>query len=459
MSRTAKLLLFSIAFTAFTIGAVLVSGCQSSQPQDSGDFNDDPPLDRRIGEIRSLGGVRTESRGTHLLQLDNGDTILLKSLAINLDDDKYSGETVEVRGVLTYNKDSKPLMEVMNIDILEQYEADEAAKAKWVTYNNDEYEFSIKYRDDFEVKESLDGVIFEIMEEMDDSDEKDPKNVVVAGREGEDNYVEPTSRHLIAVELVNNENGLLNYLDAETDGNDDLLAAGLTKSKVGANDLDAYKSEAMDGAGLYFYVANDDYIYTISFEAGSDAAFREAQNMFYEMLGTFKIDSHIGPADKDATNEEEDNVTDSDNEDDTVNNADINDEEDDEGETEAIVENDDTEVADGFNVFENETFEFSIQYPKNWYYSGGDSNDNGVARRYEFGDEPTDEQPGNVYLDVYNGNIPSGTTTVSSDINSIVKTGSGNLVEIFIETEDDSYRLSGPANIESTLIQMAKSLE
>ncbi len=462
MSQTAKLLLFSVAFTAFTIGAVVISGCQSQQNQNS-DFNDELPMDRRIGEIKSLGGVRTESQGTHLLQLDNGDTILLKSLAINLDDDKYSGETVEVRGVLTYTKDSKPLMEIMNIDILEQYEAEEAAKAKWLTYKNDQYDFSIKYRDDFDLKESLDGVTFKIEEQTNESGNLQTDTSSSSIDEDSEEIDQEPVRHLITIKAENDEAGLLNYLDVESDSNEDLLAAGLTKSRVGANDLEAYKSEAMDGAGLYFYVSNDDYIYTISFEAGSDTGFRDAQNLFYEMLGSFKVYSD---ASGEADNENDSISEDSGDEDDVANddaeNSDIEDEADvtdnsSEDDDNSASEDDDTEVADGFNVFENETFEFSVQYPKNWYYSGGTSDDSGVVRRYEFGDEPTDEEPGNVYLDVYNGNIPSG-SSVSSDNNTIIKTETSGTVEIYVETDGGNYRLSGPSSIESTLIQMAQSL-
>lgn len=462
MSRTAKLLIFSIAFTVFTIGAVVISGCQS-QPENDITFNDELPMDRRIGEIKSLGGVRTESQGTHLLQLDNGDTILLKSLAINLDDDKYSDETVEVRGVLTYTKDSKPLMEVMNIDILEQYEAEEAAKAKWKVYDNDQYGFTIKYRDDFEVKESLDSVTFEILEETDSDVEAAVSQDIDAMSESEDMEVaeQMDIRHLVSVKVEDNEDGLLSYLDLESDSSEDLLAAGLTKSKIGSNNLEAYKSEAMDGAGLYFYVATNDYIYTISFEAGSDTDFRDAQNLFYEMLATFKIDSSASDDSLEENDEEDTENNETDESESVEMDEEVSSDEGDEDENsdnDSDSDEDETEVADGFNVFENETFEFSIQYPKNWYYSGGNSDESSVVRRYEFGDEPTDEKPGNVYLDVYSGEMPSG-SDISLGDSTIIKNSSDNSVELYIETDSGKYRISGPASIESTLVQMAGTLE
>ncbi|MEZ4087114.1 MAG: hypothetical protein R3B71_02125 [Candidatus Gracilibacteria bacterium] len=81
---------------------------------------DEMPQDRRIGVIEELDD--NDTVGTHRLRLDDGDTILLQSAAINLGDDKYDEVGVEVRGVITYTKGNKPLMEVTNIDILEDYD-------------------------------------------------------------------------------------------------------------------------------------------------------------------------------------------------------------------------------------------------------------------------------------------------------------------------------------------------
>ncbi len=450
-------------------GMLIFGGCQS-QPQEQPFFNDDVPMDRRIGLIKSLGGVRTESQGTHILQLDNGDTVLLKSTPINLDDSKYAGQTVEVRGVITYTKDSRSLMEVMNIDILEQYEAQEAAKAKWVTFSDSTLEISIIYRNDFNVKESASGVTFEIPEK------KSPQNSeTAAAADSEEAGEEDTAAvqaeegdvfHLITIEVKTKsaDENLVSMLDLEGETGEDLLKAGLTMSKVGMDRLTAYKSDTMDGAGLTFYVESGSKIYTISFEAGTDSGYVEAQNLFYEMLGTFKITDEMENADTeeiDDNNNNESDVTGS-NDDGEVP-ADEASEDGDEAvaDEENAVEDeetdDDTEVADGFNVFENETFEFSIQYPKNWYYSGSATNESDVIRRYEFGDEPTDEKSGNVYLDIISGDIPSGSTAGADGTITVVN--SDGTVEYYIEGESRNFRLSGPSSIQSTLLEMAETLE
>lgn len=458
-------ILFIMAVCIFVL-----AGCQSEQ-RDKAFFDDDIPMDRRIGEIRSLGGVKTESQGTHILQLDNGDTVLLKSIAINLDDAKYKGQTVEVRGVLTYTKDSKSLMEVMNIDILEQYEAKEAVKAKWVTYNGADFNFSIKYRDDFTVRERARGVTFEIpdtsnpvKEETAVTDEE-----VNASDQGVANTDigmedEPVV-HLVMIDVESRskEKDLHSKLELEGDTSEELLKAGLTMSKIGADGLMAYKSEYMDGAGLAFYVENADYIYTITFEAGADSGYLEARNIFYEMLGTFKIKGGTLTATDESGADEGDKEVDlenNQNEDDgslDFEGGDNFDDEDGSADEDAEADADDTEVADGFNVFENETFEFSIQYPKNWYYSGVASSESNVVRRYEFGDEPTDKKSGNVYLDVYKGSIPDG-SVAGADGNITIVT-EGGTVELYIEGENRNFRLSGPDSLKGTLLYMAKTLE
>ncbi len=448
------------------IGIFMLAGCQS-EPQDQAFFNDDVPMDRRIGEIRSLGGVKTESQGTHILQLDNGDTVLLKSIAINLDDAKYKGQTVEVRGVLTYTKDSKSLMEVMNIDVLEQYEAKEAAKAKWVTYDGADFGFSLKYRDDFIVREGANGVTFEIPDTSSPVEEETTvaDDEAAADTETTSGIEDEPAVHLVMIDVESRseEKDLHSKLELEGDTGEDLLKAGLTMSKIGADGLMAYKSEYMDGAGLAFYVENANYIYTVTFEAGADSGYLEAKNIFYEMLGTFKIEGGEAAVTEDSSTNESDVEADEENnqnEDEgslDFEGGDNFDEENGSTDEEVVKEADDTEVADGFNVFENETFEFSIQYPKNWYYSGATSSDSDVVRRYEFGDEPTDEQAGNVYLDVFKGTIPEGSSAGADGNITIVS--EGGTVELYIEGEDRNFRLSGPGSLENTLLDMAKTLE
>lgn len=102
-----------ITFVAFSFS--VLAGCQSESERQSKNF---PMMIRKVGVIRSLGGAKTASEGTHILQTEKGDSILLKAVDINLDDEKYQDKTIEVRGVWLQVNDEE-LLEVQNIDIVE----------------------------------------------------------------------------------------------------------------------------------------------------------------------------------------------------------------------------------------------------------------------------------------------------------------------------------------------------
>lgn len=109
-------ILSSILLLAICLGITSLTGCQSDSNAQSNNF---PMLTRKIGIIRSLGGAKTSNEGTHLLQTNNGDTILLKSNEIDLDDEKYNNKTVEVRGEWI-ELNSEQLFDVKNIDVLDE---------------------------------------------------------------------------------------------------------------------------------------------------------------------------------------------------------------------------------------------------------------------------------------------------------------------------------------------------
>lgn len=105
------------------LGTFLLQACQTQTTQNT--LIDGQTLDRRVGVLRSLGGVQTSNQGTHLLMLNNGNTILLKSVAIDLDDPAYRDKNVEVQGVLDYTTDHKQIMEVVDIQSLGSIQSEE----------------------------------------------------------------------------------------------------------------------------------------------------------------------------------------------------------------------------------------------------------------------------------------------------------------------------------------------
>jgi hypothetical protein len=125
----------------------------------------------------------------------------------------------------------------------------------------------------------------------------------------------------------------------------------------------------------------------------------------------------------------------------------------------ATIESGTQETPSGFSKMQSDSFHFSMQYPKSWYYSGSTSSEAGVTRHYEFGSKPLEESPGPVSLDLMSGPIPSGTPTAINKI-QIVKQVSGDSVIFYAKASGSRlYKITGPASSESTLLQMASSIE
>lgn len=463
---------------------------------------DEQPNERRIGVIRSLGGLKTSNQGTHLLQLDDGDTVLLKSLAINLDDPMYSGKMVEVRGAITYTTDNKQLMEVLNIDIVQDTPTQEMKELSWQTYDNASMGFSIKYRSDMKVSASDDSVDFE--KKVEDSAE-----VSASGSEEVVGTQETAKSHLFRVTAVDaGSKTYLEWLKSEfptlkSDSSGDLLVAGLTKSKVGVSSLDSVKHT--DGSVVDYYVSGDKSFYVIHIDSGNDSSSLQDQNIFYEMLGSFtagnpsSVTQELVEVDVESTSTTSDTATtkpaptstasDEDDEKPTSTTSGSTTTTSTSGSTSSggtstpaptpvappptapastsgssttstTSTTDTSDVAiSGFTKLESETFNFSMQFPKSWYYSGTTPTESGVVRHYDFGDKPLDEEEGSVSLDVISGSAPSG-TAVTVNGKDLIKVTSGDEVQYYYEGEGSRvYRVTGPASSASTLATMASSVE
>lgn len=403
------------------------AGCsgQNNSPADD-IIVDEVPLDRRIGFIEPLSSENTTS-GTHTLRLDDGDSILLKSTAINMDDAKYEDVGVEVRGIITYNKGSKPLMEVTNIDILEDYVIEETANVEWTEYEGTL--FSIRYRDDFEMERSDGEITFtkEIIDEesLDEDEEPSEEDIM-------------TDVFTIRYEEKGEDEDLLSYLNLEDDSSSALLGAGLTKSKVGTANLDALKEGS--GDAVIFYVEGEDNFYTLSFTVSDHDDALKVENLFYEMVGSFAL---AGDA-PEGTEEMDNSLMES---------------------RTLIIEDDggsDDEPASytvdlsGYETFESESIGFTMQYPKSWYFEGSNSSEAGVSSVYDFGTEPLDEADPVASMSIMSSD-PSE-TTISADGTSLGKADNGDTVDIIYKGDGRYFRFRGPKSMEATLINMASSV-
>lgn len=429
--RTSFLTLALIASSA-----LLLVGCQSGDPN-QGITIDDVPLDRRIGVISSLGSVPTTSQGTHLLKLDNGDTILLKSLSINLDDEKYADTAVEVRGILTYTKGDKPLMEVQNIDILENYVLEDRDAPEWKTYSSTL--FSIDYRDDFELEKDSQGVTFtKTIEPEDMEDEDEPLEDVVS------------------VTLAPKEEGLdlLDFLSLDSDDSSELLSRGFTRSQIGRENYPAVRRS--EDSTLTFYVEGEVNFYTLQLETSDHEDALKHENIFFDMLNTFELES--GAVEGDEMMEEGDEMSSDALESRTL-----------DFETEEMMDSNEgsseprevsVEPQGEYESFSSDTFGVTFQYPSNLYFEGTSAP--GTIRRYRFGDASFDDEEADpnvlVTIDLLSESAPEG-ETITVDGKTMTQVMTGGNVEVYYEGSNRTYKVTGPLANEKMTLYMASLIE
>lgn len=463
-------------------------GCQMLQPQTPSPTIDEQPLDRRIGVIRSLGGVKTSNQGTHLLQLDDGSSILLKSLQVNMDDPQYANKMVEVRGIMTYTTDSKQIMEVMNVDILLNQSSQELQTPTWKDFSSTDLGFSLKYRDDLVLSDLHDGtVIFQRTIPASDLSTQETLSTQSAPLSHEfriDHSSIPAGQTLIDAVKAN-------YYELKGTDSGALLAAGMMKSKVGSDSLDAIKKT--DGSVTEYFVVSNGSLYTVTLHTGSDRQSLDDQNLFYEMLGTFRLGSPVVTATQetdvsnnsssaDVSTTSVSTVTDTKTpvtpsstqaslpkpESLTTTQAtvaptpppgipkDIT----------AIVvpstqqtlattptdlANQTQELLNGYSKLASDSFKFSVQYPKGWYYSGSAPTETGVVRHYDFDNKPLEDQIGSVQFDIMSGSVPAG-SSVSVNGKTVTKVTNGDSVSFYSQGSGSHvYRITGSATQESTL--------
>lgn len=476
---------FPAVLAVLTLALTGLSGCQifSGKQVAEGDI-DHAPRDRRIGVIQSLGTVKTSSQGTNLLTMDDGGTILLKSLAIHLDDAKYVSKKVEVSGVLTYTTDGKQIMEVESIDILDEAPVTQQLTAvAWRDYINAGLGFRVKYRDDFLVQQNGDTITF-----------KRPVSeaaleALMTMTQEASTSMEAKHDHTITISAATHGSDaslLEDVLKLKDDASTTLMAAGYTKSRIGLDGIDAYKKVSSDGKSVVFHFDADGRFYTVSYEGGMDSQSLEDQNIFFDFLASFQLLSGSSAV--------------TGNEDDTVNNLPATDttttgstgtgslgvaigssdedftETDEPSSTEPAMDEPEgapsteptvssssggetQELLTGYSSFVSTGYKFTLQYPKSWYYGQASTSDSDVVRRYDFGTKPVDEEPGSVTLDIVSGTVPSG-STMTVNGNQIVKISSGATVTYYYKSDNGrTYRVSGPSSMDSSLKNMISTIE
>jgi hypothetical protein len=395
-------------FLAFM--GLALTACQNGSSDQYADI-DHVMLDHRIGKIKSLGGVITSNKGTHLLELENGNSILLSSVGINLDDAEYKDKTVEVSGVLNYTSGNKQMMEVQGVDILSDDSENQTPVLSWKEYSNESLGLSLSYRDDFSFQEELNKVTFS------------------------------KSAASIVIQVINNNQNqsLLQFLNIQDSTDQGLVSAGLSQNKIGTDTMNAFKKTSSTGKMIEYYTLQNGKIYHLTFDGKNSDNFQDDQNIFNEIVNSLKISGSdqkpiLPPVDtsKDAPTDSPPPPK----------------------QAEGSIALAAQEIPENYVSFESSGFKFALLYPKSWYYGNASTAEKNVVRRYEFGTKPLEEEPGSVYLDIVSS---APLTLEDKEVKKIV---TANQIELYTKGNSGRiYRLSGPASQEQILLNMAVSLK
>jgi hypothetical protein len=231
-------------------------------------ITDEIVQEKRIGVLKSLGGISV-GEGTHLLELNDGTTLRLRSNNINLDSEKYLSKKVEVRGPISTTEDGKQLMNVVSIDIAEDDEelAENIANEE-KEYVNANIGFKLKYLNTWQIEENEEEIIFKAPKTQEENNEQD---MVIISK-----IANPSKKSLEA------------FLNLPSDPND-LITLGYTKTNVGIDELDGLKKQSSDLKQIDIYISRDDYIYHLTFKGSDNPNLINNRNRFFTMLSSFQF--------------------------------------------------------------------------------------------------------------------------------------------------------------------------
>jgi len=274
---------------------LFANGCTWFGGGEDTTFLDDAVQEKRIGELKSLGGMSVGD-ATHLLEAKSGHTIRLRSLNINLDQEKYLNKFVEVRGVIGTASDGKDVMDVVSIDLAEDEEEENKVKGEEKEYSNSDFGFNLTYLDSWEIEENDTEIIFiapePVIEEEDDDDDDQVENDEVEDDEvEEDESIEEeieTDKVVIYKEANPDKLTVEAYLEVPTDPNE-LIISGYTKSLVGVDQLEGLKKETPDKMEIDIWLVRNDEIYQLTFIGTDNEDTVNNRNTFFSMVQSFKL--------------------------------------------------------------------------------------------------------------------------------------------------------------------------
>ncbi len=463
-----KVLVILAAFAAISI-----NGCQNSKSVNPEEVQKSTMgQERRIGVLQSLGGAYTSSQATHLLRMEDGKNLYLKSDTVDFNNEKYNNKEVEVMGEIMRTTDKVQLMTVTSIDVIDVEQNTEDSLPQWLDYNSDNLSLGFKYRDDYLVQESPNQITITKKPDTEntgldgESDSQLPKTV---------NTADNGDQTQIQIEkLSEGLSGMTGSMGVASLDSADVLAGGFTRSKISQKAIEAYK-KSLSGGGVEYFLMAGETSYKIGFSASfSEKNLVEQQNMFYDILASLDFTNTTSQSSdsEDSRSTESGGASGS-----TSNSTDeqtsltgenidvpVSEETSTETETEIPEESDTFSsggsggTISGFETFSSESQKFSIQYPKSYYFGSVGASSADAIRSYQFGSEPLEETSGEITLDIVKGTLPSGKNTEYNGVN-MVMVNDGASTSVYTEYNGKIFRLTADKSKQGLLQQMAATLQ
>lgn len=254
---------------------------------------------KRVGVLKSLGGMSI-GEGTHLLEMSDGKTLRLRSLNIDLDQEKYLSKKVEVRGPITTANDGKELMDVVNIDISEDEAEDTGIeKGTETEYKNSDLGFKVTYLDNWEIEEDEGSVSFTAPVVKKEIAEEETESTVTSETDEEEQDM------IIFTKLGNPQKKTLeSFLNLPTDPNE-LITLGYVETNIGVDELEGLKKQSSDLQTIDLYLTRNDAVYHLSFIGTDNQNMITNRNTFFSMISSFQFISMTDDSEQTTTEEKE----------------------------------------------------------------------------------------------------------------------------------------------------------
>lgn len=395
-------------------------------------------------EIANLSGILTEQKpddeymGTHLITDDSGNVTPLRSVKINLSNDSYLGNKVQVIGKMN---ETDKVFEVSGISVLQIVMQDQT-KSELTEYQNVELGFKLKYYSDWTKAETATSVTFAAPKAIDSIDSDKVVISQIAYKFIPEVAAEPiTTKDANGLDTVvapdMSRDALLAYF---SDNFPNIANVTSLIRKLGVDGLNTVKVDNGDDSTYFLY--RNGFIYKIAFIASKTNFVVENKTSFNQMATEFRF---IGFGADDSGN---------------TGDALIEEPIDSQSSNEEINKKVEEVLLDVTNKkmisFDSLPYHFSAAYPSDWYYAGVKGTTGGVLHHYGFSDVAVENGNELIGLDVTTNAKPAGSAV--SGLADAVSQTSGDKFTIFITVDKQNYKISGNVQYKDIIMAMAQSI-